>query len=156
MGDTMKKILILALLFMGCDYAPTEHTHDEHSAAHSHDYSYEHTHDENSDTTHTHDYTYEHTHDYSDLNHNHDEYSDVNHTHEDEEIQTVCVTDEHRYTASGVYLDHRFRCYDLPLQECLEIAGVILQYDINCEEFCSSFGDEADNPISCLVMANYE
>ena len=30
----MKKILILALLFMGCDYAPTEHSH-EHE--HTHD-----------------------------------------------------------------------------------------------------------------------
>jgi len=25
----MKKLLIIALLFWGCDYAPTEHTHDE-------------------------------------------------------------------------------------------------------------------------------
>ena len=32
----MKKILILALLFMGCDYAPTEHTH-EHDHDHTHD-----------------------------------------------------------------------------------------------------------------------
>ena len=28
----MKKLIILALLFMGCDYAPTEHTHE-----HNHD-----------------------------------------------------------------------------------------------------------------------
>ena len=25
----MKKLLIIALLFWGCDYAPTEHTHDD-------------------------------------------------------------------------------------------------------------------------------
>ena len=25
----MKKLLIIALLFWGCDYAPTEHSHDE-------------------------------------------------------------------------------------------------------------------------------
>jgi len=48
MGGTMKKILILALLFIGCDYAPTEH---------SHNYTYEHTHDgitHEHDTEHTH------------------------------------------------------------------------------------------------------
>ena len=27
----MKKLLILALLFWGCDYAPTEHTHKDDS-----------------------------------------------------------------------------------------------------------------------------
>ena len=32
----MKKILIIALLFMGCDYAPTEHSH-EHDHDHTHD-----------------------------------------------------------------------------------------------------------------------
>ena len=34
----MKKLLIIALLFWGCDYAPTKHTHEhEHDTAHKHD-----------------------------------------------------------------------------------------------------------------------
>jgi len=34
----MKKILIIALLFWGCDYAPTEHTHEhEHDTTHEHE-----------------------------------------------------------------------------------------------------------------------
>ena len=34
----MKKLLIIALLFVGCDYAPTEHTHEhEHDTTHEHD-----------------------------------------------------------------------------------------------------------------------
>ena len=34
----MKKLLIIALLFWGCDYAPTEHTHEhEHDTTHEHD-----------------------------------------------------------------------------------------------------------------------
>ena len=53
----MKKLLIIALLFWGCDYAPTEHTHD-----HSHD-EYVHTHEHEHDTTHEHDT--EHTHDHN-------------------------------------------------------------------------------------------
>jgi len=40
----MKKILIIALLIVGCDYAPTEHTHDEftHTHEHEHDTTHEH------------------------------------------------------------------------------------------------------------------
>ena len=36
----MKKLLIIALLFWGCDYAPTEHEHDtehDHNTGHIHD-----------------------------------------------------------------------------------------------------------------------
>ena len=38
----MKKLLIIALLFWGCDYAPTEHTHEhEHDTTHQHEHSHE-------------------------------------------------------------------------------------------------------------------
>ena len=34
----MKKLLIILLLIVGCDYAPTEHTHEhEHNTTHEHD-----------------------------------------------------------------------------------------------------------------------
>ena len=49
----MKKLLIIALLFLGCDYAPSEHEH-EHTHEHSHD-EYVHTHEHEHDTTHEHD-----------------------------------------------------------------------------------------------------
>jgi hypothetical protein len=48
----MKKLLILSLLFMGCDIEIADHTHD---------YAYEHTHDD-----------VVHTHDFSEVNHTHD------------------------------------------------------------------------------------
>jgi len=48
----MKKLLVLSLLFMGCDIEIADHTHD---------YTYEHTHDD-----------VVHTHDFSEVNHTHD------------------------------------------------------------------------------------
>ena len=51
----MIRRLTILLLIVGCDYAPTDHTHDtEHTHEHSHD-EYEHTHEHEHDTEHTHD-----------------------------------------------------------------------------------------------------
>jgi len=54
----MIRRLIILLLIVGCDFAPTEHTHDtEHAHEHSHD-EYVHTHEHEHDTTHEHNYIY--------------------------------------------------------------------------------------------------
>ena len=60
----MIRRLIILLLIVGCDFAPTEHTHDtEHAHEHSHD-EYVHTHEHEHDTEHTHDGHYSCIHNY--------------------------------------------------------------------------------------------
>lgn len=80
----MRYILLIFMLFInfGCDYAPTEHTHE-----HDHE--------------HTHDYTYEHTHD--GIVHEH-EFIEHDHEHEHEDNGGACL----KYSESG----GEFTCYE--------------------------------------------
>ena len=114
----MKLLYILFAFFMGCDYAPTEHSHD-HDHEHAHDYTYEHTHD---GIVHEHEFI-EHDHDYSDSEHTHDEYDNG-----------VCVV-------SGNHL----LCYpNVNIAECLELGETnmglnSMWQNYTCEFLCENY-----------------